>query len=198
MAYLTLLGETPIQKSDFSRFDELSTLHNETGWGDYTDSQYTQGSPFLVSADTDTMLPNDGQGAFSRRFEEPADIAPFPCGWLDDNKIRGRDGDALMITTSCTLLPTSASTTDLELWYDIGGGVGELYRRIAGFPKGNGVVRSFTVSTLVYTLDTWEENGATTYVRSNGPVSIYNIRHVVGRVHSRRLGRVAAAELGLS
>jgi hypothetical protein len=35
-------------------------LEQATGWGTYIDTAYTSGSPLSVSADTDTLLPNNG------------------------------------------------------------------------------------------------------------------------------------------
>lgn len=195
--YKGLFNPRVLMKDDFERLDAIATDADELGWGDYADGQYTSGAPFSLTANTDTILPNDGLNPFSRRFEEPSDIDALG-GWLNNGRIRGRDGDALLITTSLKATPTSGTATQFELWYDIGGSVGELYRRITGFPKGSGVERPITFSTLVYTLDTWEANDATVYIRSNGPVNVYDIRHVVARVHSRRWGRVDAAANGLS
>ena len=155
----------------------------DTGWADYADTQYTSGSPFSVAADTDTVLPNNAGGGVAAYL--PSDVSAF----YDGTVITGRTGDHLNITINFDVLPTSASTTLLEVWFDIGGAVGELYRRLVTFPKGNGIVRPVTLTTGVYTLDTWETNGATVFVRSNGPCEIYNIRFVINRNH--RGGRTA-------
>jgi len=144
------------------------------GRADYADSTYTSGSPFSLSANTDTLLPNDGVNG--PKTYEPPGFTLYSSG-----KIRGKEGDALTITVEFKSEPTNQTATNLEIWFDIGGSVGELYRRITTFPKGAGVVRNIVNTTLVYTLDTWEANGAEVYVRSNGPVDIYNIRYVIAR-----------------
>lgn len=147
-----------------------------TGWADYADTQYTSGSPLSVLADTDTLLPNNGLGGV--KTQEPSD-GPFYA----DGKITGREGDGLLITVDFKVTPTNANTTLLEVWFDIGGSVGELYRRPITFPKGNGVERGVNFTVAGYTLDTWEANGAEVYVRANGTCEIHTIRYVLTRTH---------------
>lgn len=154
--------------------DMLVSL-DDGGWVDYVDTQYTEAAPFSVMADTDTVVPNNAgtvRGAY-----KPRDVPTF----YDGSVITGRPGDHLEITIDMKVLPTSAATTYFEFWFDIGGGVGELYRRIISFPKGNGIVRPLTATTGVYTLETWEANGATVFCRANGSVDIYDIRFVIAR-----------------
>jgi len=149
----------------------------DTGWGDYVDTLYTSGSPFLVSADTSTVLPNNKGTVIET--QKPADVTTFYNG----TTITGRNGDGLLVTIDALLLPTGAGTTFVELWFDIGGGFPPLYKRIITFPKGIGVERPLNYTTAAYTLDTWEANGATVYIRSDGPVSVYDIRFVITRTH---------------
>ena len=160
--------------------DEKSYLASVTGWGNYSDTQYTEGSPFSVSANTDTNLPNNAGSKIET--QKPADVTTFYNGTV----ITGRNGDAINITVDMKLKPTSAGTTYLECWFDIGGSVGELYKRIVSFPKGNGVERPLDFTVSAYTLDTWEANGATVKVRSDGPLQIYDIRYVIFRTHKAR------------
>lgn len=162
--------------------DTVASL-DDTGWAQYADTQYTcSGTPFSIIADTDTVLPNNaGQVLASER---PVDIPSFYNGSV----ITGRTGDGVLITVDLTATPTSAAATYVELWFDIGAPVGELYRRIATFPKGNGAPRPVNFTVSGYTLGTWETNGATVYVRSNGPINVCNTRYVITRTHrgSRR------------
>jgi len=157
--------------------DLLVSLVAGTGWGAYDDTQYTDLSPLSLVADTDTVLPNNAGNTIET--QKPGDVAAF----YDGSVITGRDGDGLLITVDFVATPTSPSATALEVWVDIGGSVGELYRRIVTFPKGTGVERPINFSTSAYTLNTWETNGATVYVRANGPVDIHSIRYVLTRTH---------------
>lgn len=150
---------------------------NDTGWGQYADTQYTSGSPFSITADIDTLLPNNKGSVLEG--QKPSDVITF----YDGTVITGRNGDGIGITLDCKAIPTNVSTTYIEFWFDIGGSVGELYRRIISFPKGNGVVRPINFTVIGYTLDTWEANGATPYVRANGTADLYDIRYVITRTH---------------
>lgn len=145
------------------------------GWADYVDTQYTSESAFAVSANTDTNLPNNAGTA--RATYLPSDLTAFYA----DGKITGREGEALLITVDMKVIP-GVGCTLIEDWIDIGGSVGELYRRPSTFPKGQGIVRSIVHTTAVYTLDTWAQNGGTVKVRANGPCEIYDIRYVIFRV----------------
>lgn len=150
---------------------------DDTGWGQYADTQYTSGSPLSILADTDTVLANN-KGSVIETYK-PRDVTTF----YDGAVINGKEGDGILITVDFQALPTNANATYIEVWFDIGGSVGELYRRIISFPKGAGVVRPVNFTVGGYTLNTWEANGATVFCRANGPVDIYGIRYVIQRTH---------------
>ena len=151
-----------------------------SGWGAYDDTAYTSGSPFSVSAATDTLLPNNRGGVIET--QKPTDVTTFYSGSV----INGQDGDTMSITLDMKVVPTSAGTETVEIWFDIGGTVGELYRRILTFPKGNGIIRPISYSVSVYSLDTWAANGATVYIRGNNTLDVYDIRYIVSRTHKAR------------
>jgi len=163
-----------------STVSDLAQVETVTGWGSYDDGQYTSASPFSLSANTDTALPNNA--ATKIETQKPTDVTTF----YDGSVITGRNGDAIEFTMDFKIKPTSGAATYVESWIDIGGAIGELYRRINSFPKGSGVERQIAITTLAYTLDTWEANGGTLYVRSNGPCEIYDIRIVIARIHKAR------------
>lgn len=146
-------------------------------WADYADTQYTEGSPFSIVADTDTLLPNNGLGGV--KTYEPDGITLYNTS---TQKITGIEGENRTITLEFKAKPTAGATTYLEHWIDIGGVIPPLYTRIVSFPKGVGVERNITSTTMVYTLDTWEANGGSVYIRANGSADIYGIRYVIKRV----------------
>ena len=158
----------------------FSELFGRTGWAQYDDTQYTSGSPFSILADTDTVLPNNKGGVIESQM--PTDITTM----YDGTVITGRNGDGILITVDCFVVPTNVGTTSIDLWFDIGGSVGELYRRVITFPKGTGEVRPINFTVSGYTLGTWETNGAKVYVNANGPADIYGIRYVITRTHKAR------------
>ncbi len=157
-----------------------STSAAWSGWGSYADTTYTSGSPLALVANTDTVLPNNKGSVIET--QKPSDVTTF----YDGSVITGQNGDSLLITIDAQVIPTEVGTTYVEFWFDIGGAVGELYRRPLAFPKGNGVLRPVVITTNVYTLDTWEANGATVYCRADGTANIYNIRYIISRVHKAR------------
>lgn len=152
-----------------------------TGWGSYADGQYTSGSPFALTQDTDTDLPNNAASKLETQL--PIDVTKF----YDESttKITGRNGDGLLITKEFKVVPASATNTYIDVWIDIGGSVGELYRRSVTFNKG---IQEYNVhiSYGAYTLDTWEANGGQVRVRSNTNCDIYGIRYVLTRTHKAR------------
>lgn len=151
-----------------------------TGWGNYQDTQYTAVAPFSVAADIDTVLPNNKGSVIETQL--PSDVPTF----YDGTVIKGFNGDGISITVDMKVIPTSVGATYIEVWFDIGGAVGELYRRIVTFPKGQGVARPLNFTVNGYTLGTWEANGATTHVLSNGTCDIYDIRYLIAREHKAR------------
>jgi lysophospholipase L1-like esterase len=148
----------------------------ESGWADYADTTYTSGSPFALAANTDTLLPNNGAGG--EKLYEPDGRKLYDT---DNELITGVAGEQRGITINMKVTPGGANGY-LEVWIDIGGAIGELYRRIVSFPKGSGVEREITISTNpAYTLDTWEANGGAIYVRSNVACDIHSIRYIISR-----------------
>ncbi len=107
-------------------------------------------------------------------------------GTRQSGVITGRAGDGLAVLIDFKARPTSAQTPRLELWIDIGGAVGELYRRTIPLVKGNGVQHGIQAPFVGYTLGTWETNGATILINSNEPAEIYDIRAVLTRTHKAR------------
>jgi hypothetical protein len=157
----------------------FTNAEDGTGWAQYSDTQYTEIAPFSLTGNTDTILPNDGLSVFDP--EKPSDITTM----YDGNVITGRQGDGMGITIDFQTVPTSASTTFIEVWLDIGAGE-QLYKRIVSFPKGTGVNRPINFTVMGYTYAQWEANGATVYVRSNGSADLFGMRYVLTRTHKAK------------
>lgn len=157
---------------------------DDTGWARYFDTQYTVGSPFLLASATDTLLPNNAGTVLNTQI--PRDVTTFYSG----GKIRFENGDGIAIRIDMKAKPTSAAAQALEFWLDIGDGGGPvpILDDLKLFPKGNGVERRMNVPIIGYAAATWASNGAVVHVRSDGPVSIYDISYTITRTHrgSRR------------
>lgn len=94
---------------------------------------------------------------------------------IRDGYITGRNNDNLDIMIYFKAEPTNA-TQWLDIWIDIGGSIGELYRQTFNFPKGIGVERGVLYALpSAYTRDTWEANGGIVYIRSNDDIDIFDI-----------------------
>ena len=152
-----------------------------TGWASYIDTVYVDaGTAFTVPANTDTPLPNNAANVIDS--QKPADITTF----YDGSVITGRNGDALDLMLYFKAVPSAANQW-LEVWVDIGGAVGELYRQTFVFPKGAGVERGIVYGLpSAYTLGTWEANGATVHIRSNAAADVYKINYNFDRTHKAR------------
>lgn len=144
------------------------------GWGDYIDTQYTEGSPFVPTVGIWQPLPNNALAG-------PRDHEPVGLPLYGDGKIRGFEGDALTITVEMAAKPTTGTETYLDMAIDIGGTIGRIFPSTKSFPRGLGFERYFHFTVGCYTLDTWEANGGTVVIRPNADIEIYNIRYVITR-----------------
>lgn len=148
----------------------------DLGWGNYADTVYTTSSRLTLSDGVATALPNN-KGSVLETYK-PTDIATFYNGTV----ITGRQGEGLMITIDMQMEP-QVGANYVEVWFDIGGSVGELYRQARSFPKGTGNAFGYICTTAVYTLDTWQANGATVYAQvTGGSLEIWDIRYVIHRL----------------
>lgn len=77
-------------------------------------------------------------------------------------------------------------TTKVTVAIDIGGTVGEIYKRDFITSKGIGVEHYYLSSFSGYTLGTWQANGGAVKIISDYDVEIYNIRYVLTRTHKAR------------
>lgn len=155
----------------------FTELYRQSGWSDYVDDTYTSGSPLAIDASTDTVIPNDAGTV--RDQELPAD---YSSGFYNAGKFLGLAGDGLLVTIEARVERQSGSGAyNVDVWFDIGSGVTNLYRRTIGL-RGSGA-NYLTFTTAVYTLDTWETNGGEIYINSDVAINMYDIRFVVHRLH---------------
>ena len=160
-----------------------------TGWGAYRDTQYPDDeNTFSVSQNTDTILPNNSATKIETQL--PTDIDSFvetiDLGTYEHSKILGRTGDSIDTLLYFKAIPSNTNQW-VDVWLNIGGDIGEIYRQTFTFPKGSGVARSVVYALpSLYNLATWEANGATIYVRSNHTLQVFDIRLNVDRTHKAR------------
>lgn len=95
--------------------------------------------------------------------------------------ITGRNGDNLDLMLYFKVLPTSTNS-ELDIWVNIGGSIGELYRQTFLFRSTTGKGVMYTLPSA-YTLGTWETNGGQIYVRASSNMSIYEMNFNFDRSH---------------
>ena len=159
---------------------EFST--NVTGWGSYSDTLYTEGSPLTLSAGVKVDLTNNAGSSIESQL--PTGITTLYNG----STITGFDGDGQLLTISFRVKQTSNQATRVTVVPDIGGAVGEIddFRRDQSFNRGINVEQGYLSSFGVYNGATWEANGATLKIESDEPCEIYNIRFLIHRIHKAK------------
>ena len=101
--------------------DRISLLESYpySGWCEYQDTQYTSESPFTVSADTDTVIPNNALTI--RQDQKPKDIETF---YNPDNGIvSGRYGDGMIAHVDFKFKAANTTNAYFDVWIDLGGSV---------------------------------------------------------------------------
>jgi hypothetical protein len=159
----------------------FQTVAPITGWASYVDTQYQlEANAFTALADVTTDLPNNSGTIFDA--QKPLDVPTF----YDGTVITGRNGDQLDVMLYFQAVPSVVNQW-LEIWIDIGGGVGALYRQTFAFPRGTGVSRGIVYGLpSAYTAATWQANGGTVKVLSNADVDIFDINYNFDRSHKAR------------
>lgn len=183
MAFINTFANGALGSAVRAIINNLVARANSTGWANYLDTEYSDGSPFaLTGNDTYVTLPNNAGSKLEGQL--PQDITKF----YDEvgQTLEGLNGDGVSLTIEMTARPVTATVTYLDVGIDIGGAVGIIYPRTITFPKGNGVDRTFSFSFTGYQLDTWEANGGTVKVKANANMEIYGVRYVITRTHKAR------------
>jgi len=104
---------------------------------------------------------------------------------LSDGYVTGRNGDNIDIMLYFKVLP-SAINSEIDVWINIGGAVGELYRQTIYFRGATEKGAMYTIPSG-YTLGTWEANGGVIYLKSSVNMNIYGVNLNLDRSHKSRL-----------
>jgi hypothetical protein len=139
-----------------------------------------------LGSGTIEFLGNDGSFTTSETITGGTSGATATVDALRSGYITGRNNDNLDLMLYFKAIPSAVSQW-LDIWIDIGGAVGELYRQTFSFPKGSGVERGILYALpAAYTRDTWEANGGVIYVRSDASLDIYSINLNLDRSYKAR------------
>lgn len=148
------------------------------GWGFYRDDTFTEGSPFVLSADTPTQLPFNKDTALEDHL--PQGVSTFLEEDSNGAFIPGIANSALIITLGMKVKPAS-NNAGLEVWFDIDGSVGEVFRDGRRLQRGNGVEQPVSITWAVFQGDTWAQNGADIYVECTHNADLYGLEMVITR-----------------
>lgn len=168
----------PASQSDVSAIKaQTDPLYATPGWANYADPA-TQ----TLAAGVRTVWVN---AATSKdETQKPSEIAT----WWDtlNNKIPGRDGDAINIRLKMTATPQDTTASSLLIEFDIGGAIGVLDSHKFPLTDGAQVSMPITYPLPAFNRATFAQNGATIYVTADGPVTLSNKALLVQRVHRGR------------
>lgn len=154
-----------------------SNIMNDTGFGFYVDSQYTEAVPFMLLADTITDMPNNA--ATTNEGNLPSDVTTF----YDGTKITPKnEGDTIDLNVNFKV-KTSVNNSWVKLVVDIGGAVGQIFPQTFTLPRGTGEEQAVTFVVNGYCGSTFIPNGGIVKLLSNNPLMIYDISYVISRFH---------------
>ena len=179
---------TPFNQASFREFcvnylgydrlsDETNSV-NQLGWALYRDTVYTSASPLVVSEGSKVDLNNNAGstitshlpiGVTSLYDEVTKKITPVKLGDTMD----------LRIAFKCF---TSINTGYGEVSVNIGGAIGDILTIPVNFPRGTGSIneRNFVETNLIYSLDTFMQNGGALHYESvRGETSICDIEYTI-------------------
>lgn len=152
----------------------------ETGWVEYKDNQYTDINPLVVNEGSTVTVFNNASTVLDEFIPTGIDSL-----WsrTDSTFIPENVGDTYVIRVDFTA-KTDSNQGYATLKLDIGGSLGVIVSDIFTFPKGIGVAENFSKTYLVYTLDTFVNNGGKFKITGGtGTTTIYNVDFIISRIH---------------
>lgn len=161
------------------------SLDTGTGWAQYADTEYTSANPFVITEGSSVNLSNNSLSTITSNLPEGVSTFYDPTS---GKLIGDGSGDSLILRVSFKCY-TDNNNGFAEVTVDIGGTVGSVLDLPIVFPRGTGSVntRPYTSTNLIYTLDTFIQNGGEFLIESvRGTTSIYDIVYVIARTHKAK------------
>ena len=153
-----------------------------TGWAQYGDSQYTVGSPLVISQGITETIDIDGLGSTVK--------SQLPNGVSDlydvatSKIIPVKSGDGYSFSLGFQAASTS-NNGDATISVNIGGAFGQIFKRVFRMPRGTGIYHDIFFTTQYYTLGTFLANGGTIEIESgNGTTSIHSVTLQIHRTYA--------------
>jgi hypothetical protein len=162
--------------------DISSTWQNSAGaglgWEFYTDSD-TEGSPQELIAGQDNVITLDAQ----------AIIAEAPNGerlWdVSTSKITPISEEDSYVFRLSFAAKIANSTGYYTVKVDIGGSEGVIFSRVNSFPKGANTEHVFSSTNIIFTRETFINNGGQIKINPSHTMDIYNKSLLINRVYRR-------------
>jgi len=151
------------------------------GWAAFTDTTYTSGSPFTITSGVDTALRFNLDNTLDAYAPTGTDINTY----FDDTTWRVKTpavGQAFDFRLRFKCVP-SANTKVLNTTYSIGTSVGSqiIVDGRSTDLRTSGVATNVSMTSLLYTLDTFLANGMQIILNANTNCDIYDISMVINR-----------------
>lgn len=152
-----------------------------TGWAQYQDTQYTQGSPFTVAQGVTSPLPINGINSITTHL--PEGVTSLYNGTRITPDLVGDFYDVRVSFRGSASINNGGFTIDIDI-----SAAGDGSNIVASCPvrmlSGSGSERVYTVNVPVYSLNTFVANGGLIRVSAeNGNITLYNATLVIARVH---------------
>lgn len=148
-----------------------------TGWAQYRDTAYTSLSPFSVTRNTTTALPNNRASVIESQLG--SNVSFYDGALITPNTI----GDFYVISVRFKAW-SSVENAYVKLGIDIGGSQGVIIEDVRVFIGDAGSEHYFNITFPIYSLSTFKANGGTVKVfAGHGDVGIYDIVYVISKTH---------------
>ena len=161
-----------------SNFDER---YNSTGWAFYSDTQYTDLSPFTVNQGVTSSAPNNKGTVIETQL--PAGVTTFYDGSVITPE-NANDFYNIGIRFACT---SSVQEGAIAVKLDIGGSQGVISSESRRLARGAGSTNTFEINFSVFTGSTFIANGGTVQFESiTGNTDFWFISYLISRTHLAR------------
>lgn len=167
-------GSVKINKSD-STSVQTGAPPNLTGWQSYKDTQYTQATPFALSAQVETVIPNNAEIVLGTLpINTTALYTPA------NQKINLQDGDGLYSVKVRFKVSTPTEVNDIRVTFSKDTTENPFVQDIAIPVSTN--PRNINVNTTIYGDSVLVSNGMSVRLFAEKATSIYDVEFVIAKV----------------
>lgn len=164
----------------------FTDLFGSSGWVSYNDTQYTAGSPLVVTQGTDVAFPNNAGTVISSQIP----LGLTPADLYDNGRIQIPTAgdyfvDALAFTASGSSISSSFRISlDISPLAD---GSNVIYGNPIVMTKAANTAERFNIPINYFGLTTFKANGGLLKIEAvTGDISVYDTILVRSRVHKAR------------